>query len=1251
MKLIECHIAGFGTFTDFKLSFDEGLNVILQPNGWGKTTLAAYIKAMLYGFDRKRKRDVSENERLRYKPWHARKYGGTLDFEFGGHEYRIARSFGATAAGDQLKVVDIATGRKVDLKDQEPGEWIFGLDCAAFQKSVFVGQNGFAFDGSTAGLRNRLNAFVNEADDVSGLDAAKAALEERRKFYIKTGNRGHIAEISQQMTRLVDARARQDMQVAQVARLHEQLLQLDKQADELAAQAQAAQAQLDEARKGASDLGALGELRSQLEEQQRQAAQALARFDAKGGKAPNTCELEKLNKAAHAMDRYAREEADAAEQARQADAALQRICDKYAGQAPRRADVEARRAQLAQWRQESASQRQAQAGAGPDAEARAFAGVEAALAGDPAFVEHAEQAAQGWRALSQSLNDARAAQMRLDVAAATWQERKASLSALVSGVRECEAALPEDAAGELVALDDAAWTLREGGARRDAAERRLTELRQRRDKVGRDAAGVAGPYDEAADDARGGTSPAGIVCVILGVLVAAVGFVLLAVPISFAVAAAGLVLALVGVVLLSKARGQARARAEAAGTQRGAAWAAQDTFAQANRQVEEAQGELSRIDAELGAAMPSGELASLAACSWSQALGEVERRRDGIEKAQRDADAAYGQLAAALGALGADGVAGSKADVLAAAYALLAQGSAPQDERDVRIVRDAYAASEALRASLAPYLAAFDVPSAGEAAGDLALACDRLTQAVAAYRGHGERVRAARRTGEDARRQSEGRRGELDAWAKSLGLTAGALALTDAVFDALAYDAEQAERCTWQAQKAREEAQAARDKHDELASAVAPLRVRFGIAAGADLAEALKGFSQQAAARAELEQRSRLAAEQLAAWDKDHAADLEASKRGVGTDRIATLARAVDALAQQRESVAADRARCETERAAALKQLEGYLGNAQQLGLLAREKQLATSKLFTVQKTAEYLDRAREALDGRYLGGLTDRFNDYAASWLDDDTLDMDVDGDFEVSVREGAAEHDVASYSTGYQDLLDVCLRMALVDTVFEAEQPFIVMDDPFTNLDQAKLSRALMLLALLARGKQIIYFTCHPSRTEAGGAQAEAAGAAPLASFTLPAQRASHELPRARARRQAEERVRTQVALVASYRVAGPTQGRASVRVADARRTITSNMVCVRFSVSLDSGGRDNAFDVHFIDAQGRSLCERQGVEVIDGRLVPERLTFCLSTKPDSGQAFDLIVHEHDRPENELAARVPFKADIAFSADNFGL
>lgn len=219
MRLIECSIAGFGAFSDYRITFDEGLNVILQPNGWGKTTLAAFVKAMLYGFGRKRVRDVSENERLRYLSWEGKSYGGSLDFEFDGRAYRVVRKFGKTAAGDTLAVIDIDSGQKVDVGDGEVGEWLFGLDSNAFQKSVFVGQNGFGFDGSTSGLRSRLNALVNEADDVAGLDKALSRLDERRRHYKKTGGRGAIADASAMVNALAERQNELDRKVGEVSNL------------------------------------------------------------------------------------------------------------------------------------------------------------------------------------------------------------------------------------------------------------------------------------------------------------------------------------------------------------------------------------------------------------------------------------------------------------------------------------------------------------------------------------------------------------------------------------------------------------------------------------------------------------------------------------------------------------------------------------------------------------------------------------------------------------------------------------------------------------------------------------------------------------------------------------------------------------------------------------------------------------------------------------------------------------------------
>ena len=48
MKIKELYVAGFGKLKDLKMTFDDGLNVIVRDNGFGKTTLCAFIKAMFY---------------------------------------------------------------------------------------------------------------------------------------------------------------------------------------------------------------------------------------------------------------------------------------------------------------------------------------------------------------------------------------------------------------------------------------------------------------------------------------------------------------------------------------------------------------------------------------------------------------------------------------------------------------------------------------------------------------------------------------------------------------------------------------------------------------------------------------------------------------------------------------------------------------------------------------------------------------------------------------------------------------------------------------------------------------------------------------------------------------------------------------------------------------------------------------------------------------------------------------------------
>ena len=109
MRLIRCHIENFGKLSDFTCDFSEGCNTICEENGWGKSTLAAFLRVMLFGFRGEGKRDPLENERKRYTPWQKGVYGGELLFESDGKQYSVRRTFGSKVAEDEFVLTDPVT--------------------------------------------------------------------------------------------------------------------------------------------------------------------------------------------------------------------------------------------------------------------------------------------------------------------------------------------------------------------------------------------------------------------------------------------------------------------------------------------------------------------------------------------------------------------------------------------------------------------------------------------------------------------------------------------------------------------------------------------------------------------------------------------------------------------------------------------------------------------------------------------------------------------------------------------------------------------------------------------------------------------------------------------------------------------------------------------------------------------------------------------------------------------------------------
>ncbi len=130
-----------------------------------------------------------------------------------------------------------------------------------------------------------------------------------------------------------------------------------------------------------------------------------------------------------------------------------------------------------------------------------------------------------------------------------------------------------------------------------------------------------------------------------------------------------------------------------------------------------------------------------------------------------------------------------------------------------------------------------------------------------------------------------------------------------------------------------------------------------------------------------------------------------------------------------------------------------------------------------LDKTRKLLGEAKTALETRYLSGVRERFAHYAAALspaLSEFTLDTDLSVGL---VREGKSRES-GYFSSGWQALIEICLRLSLLDALYPEGRPPLILDDPFALLDEENLSLAKQLLRALS-DCQILYLTAHESRS----------------------------------------------------------------------------------------------------------------------------------------------------------------------------
>ena len=177
MKLISCTIDNFGKLHNYHCRFDPDLHVTAEENGWGKTTLAAFLLAMFYGLEGDSRR--KDSQRSRYQPWNGGACGGRLVFETGDGRFRAERTFGTKPRQDTFTLYDERTGLISDRYAADLGREIFGIDRESFCNTVFT--SGSAGDTApTAGIQARIRTPLPDADDLSDYEAALRILDRQR---------------------------------------------------------------------------------------------------------------------------------------------------------------------------------------------------------------------------------------------------------------------------------------------------------------------------------------------------------------------------------------------------------------------------------------------------------------------------------------------------------------------------------------------------------------------------------------------------------------------------------------------------------------------------------------------------------------------------------------------------------------------------------------------------------------------------------------------------------------------------------------------------------------------------------------------------------------------------------------------------------------------------------------------------------------------------------------------------------------
>ncbi|GEM_PF-1044677 len=201
MTIEKINIKSFGLLTNTAMEFSDTVNVIEGQNESGKSTIAAFIKYMLYGFDNKENKDGIDERKKRVN-WHTGVAEGSMNVRFQDKRYLINRSTVRTENGgrvsykEEASIIDLETGSPVFGRNPA-GEVFFGVDKTLFENTAFIGalsEARVSEDSVTTAIENILFSGSEQQNQ----KRATAQIAERMKTLLREdGSGGIIVDLMQ----------------------------------------------------------------------------------------------------------------------------------------------------------------------------------------------------------------------------------------------------------------------------------------------------------------------------------------------------------------------------------------------------------------------------------------------------------------------------------------------------------------------------------------------------------------------------------------------------------------------------------------------------------------------------------------------------------------------------------------------------------------------------------------------------------------------------------------------------------------------------------------------------------------------------------------------------------------------------------------------------------------------------------------------------------------------------------------------